>query len=111
MKPRRKTRRKSRHLSPLAANLVWLGIVAAGTLPLWHALAFSTPPTFLMTVGNAVPVAGCLALGFAASSVIGKSFCLAWACAVGGAVRQSRSRLALGALVGANGVALLWVLR
>lgn len=64
-----------------------------------------------MTMGNAVPVAGCVALGIAASSVIGKAFCVAWACAVGGAVRQSRSRLALGTLACVNLLALGWILR
>ena len=107
----RRGTRKKRRLSLLAANLVWLGIVGIGTLPLWHPLAFSSPPVGLMTLGNAVPLAGCVALGFAASSVVGKAFCLAWACAVGGAVRQSRSRLALGTLACVNLLALCWILR
>ena len=109
-KNRRGTRKRQR-LSPLAANLVWLGIVGVGTLPLWHPLVFSAPPVGLMTLGNAVPLAGCVALGLGASSVIGKALCLAWACAVGGAVRQSRSRIALGALACVNLLALFWILR
>ena len=94
-------------MSLLAANGIYAAALLAGTMPLWP----TRPPAVVLTLANGVPLAGCLFLGIAASSLLGKLFCVVWAAAIGGAVRQSRSRMALAAAIGINFVALLWALK
>ncbi len=63
-------------------------------------------PALLLTLLNAPAALGCYYLGIAASSVLGKALCVAWAFATGGWVRESRSRAVLAAVGAAHCLAL-----
>jgi hypothetical protein len=101
---RRKRAQKSGRLTRFQANAVYVVALICG---LASALSFLVPaPPLLLTALNAPAALGCFYLGIAASSVVGKALCVAWALAVGGWVRESRSRVVLAGVGAAHCLAL-----